>query len=353
MAASLNAIPSTWASAPQEQAPQGTANAGMVSTEAQPMNALMPVMPGYMAPVAYPNPYVHNPMHLTQADAMQQQQMMQAYMAQQQHVMQAYGQHDAHANSLPGNQQNKSPRWIITRPALFVLEQVFTIDKFPSHVMRQRLAQDLGVTPRQIQVWFQNRRQRERSVQRNPNEMLPAPSKVSSVAAAAVAANAAGHPPPIACASVPTIGVAGSADGAPHAPDSAEPAEAAAKAKLPNGIDSSGEAADLAAQPGMIMRPNGSMQIAYQGSGQVAMNGQMPCVHATCGQPLVNGTIACTAAFAQPMANGDAPAVPLVHSNVQASAPGDAWTGPAVADTVVEEKEGTDGESEEPSDDEM
>ena len=53
-------------------------------------------------------------------------------------------------NDQPGG--SKAPRWIITRPALYVLEQVFTIEKFPSHVMRQRLAQDLGVSGRQVRT---------------------------------------------------------------------------------------------------------------------------------------------------------------------------------------------------------
>ena len=44
----------------------------------------------------------------------------------------------------------KVPRWNINRSALYVLEQVFALEKFPSHHMRQRLAADLGVTARQV-----------------------------------------------------------------------------------------------------------------------------------------------------------------------------------------------------------
>jgi len=62
--------------------------------------------------------------------------------------------------------QPKNSRWIISRSAQFIMEQVFTVERFPTCVTRARLALDLGATPRQIQVWFQNRRQRERSVQR-------------------------------------------------------------------------------------------------------------------------------------------------------------------------------------------
>ncbi|KOO26452.1 family 47 [Chrysochromulina tobinii] len=55
-----------------------------------------------------------------------------------------------------------APRWHIDSSTLQVLEHVFSIDQFPNVDVRNQLGTDLNVTPRQIQVWFQNRRQRER-----------------------------------------------------------------------------------------------------------------------------------------------------------------------------------------------
>jgi len=54
----------------------------------------------------------------------------------------------------------KGKRWNIPKNALQSLEQVFKSDKFPTVETRKNLAGDLNVTPRQVQVWFQNKRQR-------------------------------------------------------------------------------------------------------------------------------------------------------------------------------------------------
>ena len=60
----------------------------------------------------------------------------------------------------PKKRKGKSTRWKIPATALQMLEQVFTVDKFPSVETRKQLALNLKVTPRQVQVWFQNKRQR-------------------------------------------------------------------------------------------------------------------------------------------------------------------------------------------------
>mgnify|MGYP001170643401 CR=1 FL=1 len=65
------------------------------------------------------------------------------------------------------------PRWIIDMKTLSILEAVFSVDEFPNVDLRIRLGADLKVSSRQIQVWFQNRRQRERRLKHG----LPAPSR--------------------------------------------------------------------------------------------------------------------------------------------------------------------------------
>ncbi|KAI9296333.1 hypothetical protein K502DRAFT_284010, partial [Neoconidiobolus thromboides FSU 785] len=40
-----------------------------------------------------------------------------------------------------------------------ILEQVFKINSFPSTLDRIQLAERLKMTPRAIQIWFQNKRQ--------------------------------------------------------------------------------------------------------------------------------------------------------------------------------------------------
>ena len=57
-----------------------------------------------------------------------------------------------------------APRWHIDANTLAVLEAVFKLEQFPNIETRKQLGQDLNVSSRQIQVWFQNRRQRERKL---------------------------------------------------------------------------------------------------------------------------------------------------------------------------------------------
>jgi len=69
-------------------------------------------------------------------------------------------------SDLPRQTQKRSkltaPRWSVPRTQLNQLEEIFRTVKAPSATLRQFLSEKMGVTPRQIQVWFRNRRQRVR-----------------------------------------------------------------------------------------------------------------------------------------------------------------------------------------------
>ena len=45
---------------------------------------------------------------------------------------------------------DKSTRWIVAPAALAVLEQVFSMERFPTRQLRASLAADLAVNPRQV-----------------------------------------------------------------------------------------------------------------------------------------------------------------------------------------------------------
>lgn len=91
---------------------------------------------------------------------------------------------------------NKISRWQIGSSALTVLEQVYAMEPFPGLDTRRELSRKLNVSPRQVQVWFQNKRQRERKLSRAKG-MLSTPGlpDTPAVTAAAAAAAAAATPP--------------------------------------------------------------------------------------------------------------------------------------------------------------
>ena len=66
------------------------------------------------------------------------------------------------------SKRSKLPRWHVSKESLAVLEHVFSIEQFPSMVMRQRLAADLSVTPRQVTVGSRGPAPRARLPQSDP-----------------------------------------------------------------------------------------------------------------------------------------------------------------------------------------
>jgi len=64
------------------------------------------------------------------------------------------------ADSSSDPEQKRPKRCKITREQLAVLVKTFDEEPLPNFDQRQSLAKMLGMTPRSVQIWFQNRRQR-------------------------------------------------------------------------------------------------------------------------------------------------------------------------------------------------
>ncbi|KAJ2340758.1 hypothetical protein GGH92_006123 [Coemansia sp. RSA 2673] len=81
--------------------------------------------------------------------------------------------HDSAASAADESRSTLPPLQLLERPIkgkrkranaqqLDVLNKVFSTTSFPSTELRNRLARDLGMTPRTVQIWFQNKRQASR-----------------------------------------------------------------------------------------------------------------------------------------------------------------------------------------------
>lgn len=66
------------------------------------------------------------------------------------------------SHGLGGCAKTRRPRWTPSDDAKALLETIFSADAFPTFAVRSKLAVQLGIDCRQVQIWFQNRRQRER-----------------------------------------------------------------------------------------------------------------------------------------------------------------------------------------------
>ena len=102
--------------------------------------------------------------------------------------------------------QARTPRWMLSKEGRARLEEVYTAHSFPSLAIREQLSEELGGTMRQVQVWFQNRRQRDqRAGQMNQlmmrqegfKTMVPPPAYGHVLPAGAYPAAAHIHAPPV------------------------------------------------------------------------------------------------------------------------------------------------------------
>ncbi|KAJ2006941.1 hypothetical protein GGI02_004607 [Coemansia sp. RSA 2322] len=84
-------------------------------------------------------------------------------------------------------QQVKGKRKRANAEQLEALSRVFAVTSFPSTEVRNRLARELGMTPRTVQIWFQNRRQasRQRDGHHSRNTKAMATGRLDGLAAAA------------------------------------------------------------------------------------------------------------------------------------------------------------------------
>ena len=64
---------------------------------------------------------------------------------------------------LHNSRRGVNKRWVLEPEDSILLERVFALEKCPGRELCQELATRLKVRPRQVQVWFQNRRQRTKS----------------------------------------------------------------------------------------------------------------------------------------------------------------------------------------------
>lgn len=70
-------------------------------------------------------------------------------------------------NESGSNCKKRGPRTTIKSEQLEMLKNAFALTPKPTRLIRERLAQQTGLTMRVIQVWFQNRRSKERRVKQN------------------------------------------------------------------------------------------------------------------------------------------------------------------------------------------
>jgi len=81
------------------------------------------------------------------------------------------------------HKKERNKRRLRTTPEqLKILEEIYLYEKIPSLSLREELSVKLGMTPRRIQVWFQNKRAKER---RSSKEKFSPPSTPASSASSA------------------------------------------------------------------------------------------------------------------------------------------------------------------------
>eukprot|EP00962_Isochrysis_galbana_P005118 scaffold1400_cov113-Isochrysis_galbana.AAC.5 len=149
------------------------------------------------------------------------------------------------SSAVPGGGERlgrSAPRWHIEPDALAVLEAVFELEQFPDIETRKQLGIDLRVSSRQIQVWFQNRRQRERKHRSMSDMRSVSSNSLASTEGLAVQTGAAADRP---SGSLPLAKFPPAADHPHHCSLSAQPKLTLSSACLSSGSGESSAEFDL------------------------------------------------------------------------------------------------------------
>jgi len=87
-----------------------------------------------------------------------------------------------HGVKLPEDENdllNKKKRQRTSPDQLAILEQIFQTDKMPNQQTRVHLADQLGMSSRRVQIWFQNKRAKVKRSVSKPDEECSSPSSLN------------------------------------------------------------------------------------------------------------------------------------------------------------------------------
>ena len=83
-----------------------------------------------------------------------------------------YTQHQCTHNTREADGNQKRPRTTITAKQLEVLRTSYNVSSKPSRHVREQLAQETGLDMRVVQVWFQNRRAKDKRQKKEDGDTL-------------------------------------------------------------------------------------------------------------------------------------------------------------------------------------
>lgn len=89
-------------------------------------------------------------------------------------LLQLHGVRFQDTSLMSADDHNKKKRQRTSPEQLAILEQIFQTDKMPSQQTRVQLADQLGMSSRRVQIWFQNKRAKvKRGLGRSSDDLQP------------------------------------------------------------------------------------------------------------------------------------------------------------------------------------